>query len=165
MDAVSNGDLTISVSTSPSLKITDIDATEHGGEYDCIVTNDAGIGRATAILYVEPYFTLQPVDVVADHGGTATFTCMAESFPCPSYQWQKLQGSVFMDICGETDTTLTINVTADSVLVYRCVAMTIIQGSTFAIPSREAMVYGELINRSEVYIFGLQIFRLSLNGS
>ena len=165
LNAVSNGDLNINVSTSHYLEIRNVDAMEHGGEYDCIVTNGTGIGRATAILYVEPYFTLQPVDVFANHGETATFTCMAESFPYPSYQWQKQQGSVFTDIYDETDTTLTINVTADSVGVCRCMVMTIIQGNTFAVHSREAMLYGELINRSEVCIFGFQIFRLSLNGS
>ena len=146
MDAMSNGDLTISVSTSPFLKIMGVDAMEHGGEYECIVINDAGIGRATAILYVEPYFTLQPVDVFAKYGETVTFTCIAESYPNPSYQWQKLQGSMFIDIFNETDMTLAIDVDDDSDGVYRCVAMSVIQGNTISITSSRATLHGELIS-------------------
>ena len=149
LDAVSSGDLDINISTSPRLDIMDIDATEHGGEYDCIVSNDAGIGRATAILYIEPYFTLHPVNASAKHGETATFTCMAESFPYPSYQWQKRQGSMFTDMLNETDVTLAINVGDDLDGVYRCVAMSIILGNTISITSNEATLYGEFINGND----------------
>ena len=141
MDAVSNGDLSIIVSNSRSLTIMDIDATEHGGEYECIVINDAGVGRAAAILYVEPYFTLQPVDVFANHGETATFTCKAESFPHPSYQWQKWQGSMFMDIANETDMTLTIN--DGSYGEYRCMVMSVILGKLHIINSGQVTLHGK----------------------
>ena len=146
LDAVNNGDLDISVSTGPYLDIMDIDATEHGGEYDCVVSNDAGIGRATAVLYVEPYFTVHPVDVFANNGEIATFTCMAESFPYPSYQWQIKQGSTFVDIFNETDTTLAIEVGENSAGVYRCVAMSLILGNTVSVASSEATLEGEFIN-------------------
>ena len=128
----------------------DVDVTAHGGEYDCIVSNDAGIGRASTILYVEPYFTLHPMDVVTYEGETATFTCKAESFPYPAYQWQKRQGSLFVDMPDETGPALTIAVGDDSNGTYRCVAMSLILGNTFLIYSDEASLYGELINGSEV---------------
>ena len=146
LEAVNNGDLDISVSTRQYLSISDVDASEHGGEYDCIVSNDAGIGRASAILYVEPYFTLHPADATANLGETVTFTCMAESFPYPTYQWQKQQGPVFVDIFNETDTTLTVDVGSDSAGVYRCVAMTTILGTTISNASSEAVLQGQLIS-------------------
>ena len=150
LEAVNNGDLDIGISTSRNLDVTNVNATEHGGEYDCIVSNGAGIGRATTILYVEPYFTLHPMDVTAYHGETATFTCMAESFPYPAYQWQKRQGSMFVDLPDETGTTLTVDVSEDSSEEYRCVAMSLIIGSTFSVYSNEATLYGEFVNGSEV---------------
>ena len=146
LQAVDNGYLSINISASPYLDIVDIDAMEHGGQYDCIVRNNAGFGRATAILYVEPYFTLQPVDIFANYRETVSFTCMAESFPYPSYQWQRLQGSRYIDILNKTDMTLTIDVDDDSDGVYRCVAMSLILGNTFSIISNEAILHGKLIN-------------------
>ena len=148
VEAVNNGDLDISVSTSRNLDILDVDASEDGGEYDCIVSNEVGIGRATAILYVEPYFTLQPADAAVSEGASATLTCMAESFPYPTYKWQKLQGSMFVDVADETD-TLTVHVGNDSCEVYRCVATTVILGSTSSIYSNKATVCGEFINSDE----------------
>ena len=148
LEAVNNGDLDIGISTSQILEILDIDASD-GGEYDCIVSNEAGIGRATAILYVVPYFTLEPADTAVSNGESATLTCMAESFPYPTYKWQKLQGSMFMDMPDETDTTLTVNVGNNSCEVYRCVAMSLILGSVLSINSNEATVCGEFISSNE----------------
>ena len=143
LDAVNSGNLDINVSTSRYLDIMAVDATEHGGEYDCIVSNEAGIGRATAILYVEPYFTLQPVDVLANIGETVTFTCMAESFPYPSYQWQKRQESVFVNILNEDDNTLTIDVSSDSHGVYHCAATNVILGRELTVTSSPAILHGK----------------------
>ena len=144
--AVNSGDLDIIVSTSRYLNIWGVNATEHGGEYDCIVSNEAGVGRASAILYAEPFFIVHPEDVSAKVGETVTFTCMAESFPYPSHQWQKQQGSVFVDIFNETDTTLTIDVSYDSSGVYRCMAMATIRGTTISNASNEAVLQGQLIS-------------------
>ena len=145
VEAVNNGDLDISISTSRNLDILGVDATEDGGEYDCIVSNEAGIGRATAVLYVEPYFTLQPADTAVSNGESATLTCMAESFPYPTYKWQKLQGSVFVDIPDETD-TLTVHVANNSCEAYRCVATSVILGNTSSIYSNKATACGEFNN-------------------
>ena len=140
---MNNGDLDISISTSRILNIRDVDASEDGGEYDCIVRNDAGIGRATTILYVKPYFTLHPANKTANLGETVTFTCMAESFPYPTYQWQKQQGARFVDILNEEDTALTINVGSDSHGVYRCVATNVILGTTFTNTSTLATLHSK----------------------
>ena len=61
---------------------------------------------------------VSPEMVIADVGGTVTFTCSAQGGPDNTYQWQK-DGS---DLMNETDTTLIVsNITAMNGGSYTCV--------------------------------------------
>ena len=61
---------------------------------------------------------VSPEMVIADVGGTVTFTCSAQGGPDNTYQWQN-DGS---DLMNETDTTLVIsNITAMNGGNYTCV--------------------------------------------
>ena len=74
--------------TNTTLTIDDIGAV-NGGNYTCVVSNAAGSDSATATLYVAPAIVTQPTDILTRNETVASFTCGAESFPAPIYQWEK----------------------------------------------------------------------------
>ena len=73
---------------NPTLTVSNISAM-NGGTYTCVVSNAAGNGSATAVLYVEPIIVTQPTDILTRNGTVENFTCVAESFPAPEYTWEK----------------------------------------------------------------------------
>jgi len=108
--------------TINTLNIDNIGAV-NGGSYTCVVSNAAGNDSATATLYVAPTIVTQPADILTRNGTVVNFTCEAESFPNPMYQWEK-----YIETMGTF-----IRVGSDSVLefspavfgdegTYRCVA-------------------------------------------
>ena len=80
------GDLMDGANTA--LTIADI-RTGNGGNYTCVVSNAAGSDSATAILYVAPTIVTQPMDILTRNRTEVNFTCEAEGFPTPTYQWEK----------------------------------------------------------------------------
>ena len=74
--------------TDTTLTIDDIRAV-NGGNYTCVVNNAAGNDSATATLYVAPSIVTQPTDILTRNGTVVNFTCEAESFPTPEYQWER----------------------------------------------------------------------------
>ena len=74
---------------STTLNIVNITASL-GGDYTCIVSNRAGNGTATVSLHVMPYFITEPEGAMESNGSTIAFTCEAEGFPAPSYQWGRV---------------------------------------------------------------------------
>ena len=74
--------------TNTTLTIDDIGA-GNGGNYTCVVSNAAGNDSATATLYVAPAIVTQPTDILTRNGTVVNFTCEAESFPAPTYQWER----------------------------------------------------------------------------
>ena len=74
--------------TDATLIVSNI-TTMNGGSYTCVVSNAAGNDSATAVLYVEPIIVTQPTDILTRNGTVVSFTCAAESFPDPVYQWEK----------------------------------------------------------------------------
>ena len=74
--------------TDATLIVSNITAM-NGGSYTCVVSNAAGNDSATAVLYVEPIIVTQPTDILTRNGTVVSFTCAAESFPNPVYQWEK----------------------------------------------------------------------------
>ena len=74
--------------TNTILTIGNIDAV-NGGNYTCVVSNAAGNYSATATMYVAPTIVTQPADILTRNGTVVNFTCEAESFPNPMYQWEK----------------------------------------------------------------------------
>ena len=109
--------------TGDTLSLSSVNATQNGGEYICVAINEAGAGSSsTANLYVRPEITTQPINQYVRQGGTVTLTCIADSFPAPTYQWQRMNmPGQFDDLSGETNTTYTIaNVVHEDFGRYRC---------------------------------------------
>ena len=115
------------ITTGDTLSLSSINATQDGGGYICVVVNKAGTGSSsTANLYVRPEITTQPVNQYVRAGDSVTLTCIADSFPVPTYQWQRMNMSgQFDDLSGETATTYTIaNVVHGNFGRYRFVVTT-----------------------------------------
>ena len=93
-----------------SLTINSVKGTNDGGNYTCLVINEAGVGREDIILYVRPVITVQPMDVLTEAGQQVILTCLADSFPVPTHQWEMMNRTTneFEPIDGQTDTTLTL---------------------------------------------------------
>lgn len=79
---------------SSTLTISNITVAD-GGSYICIAANEAGESEASAVLYVQPYITEQPVDLLATNGSSGSITCMAEAFPAPMLHWERLNEMVY----------------------------------------------------------------------
>ena len=129
----------------------------NGGEYTCIVFNDAGIGFSYSYLYIQPYFTKEPQDIELDFVESFTLECEAESFPYSTIQWQKQSNNGdFYDIRNEESITLVFEkaLLSDSG-VYRCVATNIINGTEYMSNSANAIVQGkymaEVFSKEVVY--------------
>ena len=134
------------VGTQPELTLTSITAPMHGGTYNCIVVNDAGFDHDSGTLYVLPTIVQDPVDTFTRDGETISLTCLAESFPYPTYQWQMMNrdSGVYEDIPGETEAVLTLfSVQFNDYGRYRCVATNIIDGIERTVNSSSALVTGK----------------------
>ena len=128
-----------------------VNATEDGGGYECIVINEAGIGMNDAMLYVSPAITLHPVDQLVSRGQSFNLTCLADAFPSPSYQWERMNQTTsnFEELEGETYPFLSFdNVDYDDFGMYRCVASS--NGISDTADSRPALVTGKILYLSLV---------------
>ena len=139
--------MNISVGNSQVLTVSAIDATD-GGEYVCVVVNDAGIGIGSSYIYVRPYITEHPMDVEVHYFDKVKLSCDAEAFPEPSLQWQKLgMDNKFEDLMGETNTTLVYeNALLSNSGTYQCVATNTIDRMVYySATSNDASVEGTMI--------------------
>jgi hypothetical protein len=75
------------------VNITDIRAMD-GGTYTCIAENELGVVSGSVVVYVVPYFTFQPSDILTANGSNESTTCAAEAFPPPTLLWIALSGPV-----------------------------------------------------------------------
>ena len=82
-------------------------AVSNAGEYECRVSNNAGMENATATLYIRPRIIAQPQDVRGMVFQTVSFTCEAEGFPIPTINWE--YGGI-----GEPQSPITYNRTLPS---------------------------------------------------
>ena len=126
------------------LFIESINATLNGGSYECVVINEAGLGRNDTTLYVRPVITEQPMDVETEVDNIVTLTCIADSFPAPDYQWEMMNRSTgaFEPIDGETNTTLVFDyVDYEDYGTYRCEVTT--PNINEVITSEEAVITGK----------------------
>ena len=115
----------INVSSDPTLTISSINATVDGGNYMCVVVNQAGQETANVTLYVRPLIVEQPRNQLTSQGSTITLSCRADSFPSPRYEWEKFNttSQEFELLTGEFARTLEFNpVEFDDFGEYRCVA-------------------------------------------
>ena len=123
-----------------------INATFNGGSYECVVINEAGLGRYDTTLYVRPVITEQPMDVVTEVNSTVTLTCIADSFPAPEYQWEMMNRTSreFEPIDGETNTTLVFDyIDYYDFGTYRCVVSVSLINST--ITSDNVIITGKTL--------------------
>ena len=114
------------VGREQALELRNINAS-HGGSYTCLVINDAGFGVNCTIVYIRPYFIEQPDEnIFSKNLDPVTVTCRAESFPEPTFQWEKMNSSgYFQEIPGETNSTLVFSsVGYDDFGNYQCVVRT-----------------------------------------
>ena len=128
---------------NPVFNLTDITAPENGGEYICIAVNDAGVGLSTSELNVLLEFVEQPQSINATVPSSFNLTCLAESFPYPSYQWQMMNRGTLMfeDIDGENRTTLEFDpVDFSDFGLYRCVATNTINGEEYTNTSEASLI-------------------------
>lgn len=72
-----------------SVTIVDIQAAD-GGIYTCTTVNEASNGSLSVLVYVEPYFTFQPENILTRNGSNVNILCTAEAFPPPTQQWEVL---------------------------------------------------------------------------
>ena len=94
-----------------------------GGDYTCLVTNAAGNGSDTVSVYVRPDIITQPTDINTMDGTNVNFSCAADGFPLPTFNWEKEEGNTFTEVMGATDQTLRFNPAVFSNEGrYRCIA-------------------------------------------
>ncbi len=91
-----------------------------GGEYVCVVTNEAGIDTSTSIIHVLPYFTVVSQDIEVVVGSSVSLSCMAEGFPDDvTLQWQK----ELVPIMGEVNEILLFTqISFSDAGAYQCMA-------------------------------------------
>lgn len=122
--------------SEPQIIITNVSSSD-GGLYTCTVSNNAGSGNASTSLLVAPYFITHPSEVLARNDTVRSFSCLAEAFPEPMYNWFRLDAQeIRSTVKGKTDSTLIF----DPILfgdegVYYCVATSnnVTRSSTAAI--------------------------------
>ena len=90
----------------PQLFITDLSSSD-GGLYTCTVSNAAGSGSDNTSLFVAPYFIEHPNEILSTNGTVENFTCLAEAFPEPTYNWRRTDNRAIRSIIeGKTDPIL-----------------------------------------------------------
>ena len=147
--------LNATIAMTPVLNVTNITAPENGGEYICIAVNEAGAGLSTSTLYVIPEFLQEPQDIETEDGVVESFMCVAESFPFPVYQWERLVNGEFEVVSGENETVLLFNpVRYADAGVYRCVVTNTINNTLNSIESQNATLFGKTM---KIYIYILAL--------
>ena len=115
----------ISLAESQSFTLYSINATQDGGQYFCIVINEAGVELNSTTLYVRPVITIQPQEVLTNANVSVSLSCLADSFPTPYYRWRKLSmtGMPDEDVAGGNESTLIFSsINYEDYGVYYCVA-------------------------------------------
>lgn len=113
---------TIAVGYESTLSLSDINA-QNGGQYSCIVVNNAGNGTSQTDLYVHPYFLIRPeANLFALDQSNVTLNCSADGFPRPNITWEVVgEGFVLLEEFNNEPLTFS-PVTFSDVSFYRCVA-------------------------------------------
>ena len=108
------------------LTIDNINATQNGGVYECVVLNDAGFEVVQTTVYVRPVIVEQPQEIRTTNSTNVTLTCRAESFPYPRYQWQKYNTTAqsYQAVPEETGVDLMFTAQYNDFGDYRCMVTT-----------------------------------------
>ena len=122
----SGEDLSISSSDSYSvLNISNVNATQHGGVYRCVVSNGAGNDSDNGTLNVRPAITVQPAaTLLTSNGSMEQLQCVADAFPAPEYRWEKIENGI-PRIVSNTSVILFNPVMFGDEGTYQCVAVSL----------------------------------------
>ena len=125
------------------MNLSNVSVSENGGRYTCTVRNLAGIETVTRTVNFLPQFIEEPSDVVADVNESVILSVVAEGFPYPNFQWQRLTNGEFMNLDEENTTTLEFEpIKYSDAGIYRCVISSIVNNTEQKIFSRNATVSG-----------------------
>ena len=143
--AIINSAMNLLLANTSVLTVSNINATENGGVYECAVLNDAGFAVVRSMLYVRPLIVEQPQEIRSTNSSQETLTCRAESFPYPQYQWQKYDtgNQSFQSLSNQTGVDLMFNLQYNDFGDYRCMVTTPI--INVVIYSDNATVHGKCI--------------------
>ena len=99
----------ISGENSTTLMLANVNAS-NGGDYSCVVFNNAGDDSASTFVFISPYFTAQPENRGGSNESNINLICEAEAFPAPQYQWARVEGETIRDaILGVNSTMLSFS--------------------------------------------------------
>ena len=123
--AIANSAMNLLLANTSVLTVSNINATENGGVYECVVLNDAGFDVERSMLYVRPLIVEHPMDHLVMNGSNITLSCRAESFPYPEYRWEMMNPdtNMFENMPGAISNVLELNMIQFSDFgMYRCCA-------------------------------------------
>ena len=127
--------------TLQTLLLTDL-RLEDGGKYTCVVSNMAGHGSASTHIFIELNFVTQPMDITQEIGSSGNLSCVAEAFPYPEYQWERVDGEPIRPDIVTNESTLFISfIMFGDEGGYSCNA-TSIESSITSLP---ATIYGKVV--------------------
>ena len=104
------------------LTLTELTA-EDGGIYSCVAINGAGYDTVSVTLYISPEIITEPQDGLVEVGSPHNLTCLAMSYPDPTYQWEKYNQTTdqYEEIPGESYSELIFeSFTEGDYGIYRC---------------------------------------------
>ena len=132
----------LAIAMTPVLALTNITAPTYGGTYSCIVINDAGYGIKSSTLFIVPEFIVHPQNKKLHAGDTLNLECVAEAFPSPSIQWERINiaTGIFQVLPGVTSTVFSYTINYSDFGMYRCVATNVINGVEYNATSSAALV-------------------------
>ena len=133
---------------SQTFELANVDLQTHAGEYICGVVNDAGIGFNYTYIYFAPKMISNPEDSFAEVGSNAEFSCQAEAYPDPEYQWQRRNKDLefnSVDPNSNDPQYMLSPVSYASAGYYRCIASIEIDEADYQAESNIAVLYGNVL--------------------
>ena len=139
--------MTTTTNISQTFELANVDLLTHAGEYICGVVNDAGIGFNYSYIYFAPKIIYHPEDVFVTAFGKAEFSCKAEAYPDPEYQWQRRNEDLeFNVVPNSNDPRYMLSFAMySSAGYYRCIASIEIYGTDYQAESNTAVLYGNVL--------------------
>ena len=127
MSLSSGEDLAISFSDSYSvMTISNVNATQHGGVYRCVVSNGAGNDSNNGTLNVRPVITVQPAEtLLTNNGSIEQLQCVADAFPAPEYRWVMIEDDIVIETVSNTSGLMLNPVLFGDEGTYQCVAVSL----------------------------------------
>ena len=129
------------------LTISNVNATQHGGVYRCVVSNAAGNDSDNGTLNVRPVITVQPAEtILTNNRDIEQLQCVADAFPAPEYRWEKIENGV-IETVSNTSILMFNPVMFGDEGTYQCVAVSLgVQvNSTSSLVTGECLLFKSII--------------------